>query len=191
MSQSIVVYPQEFCKVKYPDFVQAVDMCTKAGKGCYMGRSDVSMAFRNVPLKVEDFPLLLLKAMHPETKKFYYFVDKCLPFGSSISCAIFQAISDGIAFIVSQRTENPTVNYLDDYFFSALMKAWCDWQLNQFLDICQQINLPVALEKTFWGTQFMTFLGLLLDSKEQLVCVPVDKVDRALDYGSLFFEQEE
>ena len=182
--------PQEYCKVKYPNFEEAVNMCLIAGKNCYMGRSDVSMAFRNVPLKVEDFPLLLLKATHPMTKKTYYFVDKCLPFGSSISCAFFQAVSDSIAFLVRYKTGNPTVNYLDDYFFAALLKAWCDWQLNQFLDICQKINLPVALEKTFWGTQLMTFLGLLLDSRLQLVCVPVEKVDRALDMVAYFLNKK-
>ena len=50
----------------------------------YAGKSDMSMAFRNVPLKIVDFKFLVLKAEHPVTGKVWYFVDKCLPFGSSI-----------------------------------------------------------------------------------------------------------
>ena len=49
-------------------------------------------------------------------------MDKCLPFGSSISCAIFQAVSDAIAFIVTVKVKKVNVNYLDDYLFAAVMK---------------------------------------------------------------------
>ena len=52
-------------------------------------------------MKVSDFMLLVMKAKHPKTGKIYYFVDKCLPFGSSISCAIFQAFSNAISHIVT------------------------------------------------------------------------------------------
>ena len=75
--------------VKYPDFEEAVRTCLQEGVGCAIGKSDMSMAFRNVPLKRYQWHLLVLKAEHPITKKLYYFFDKCLPFGSSISCAIF------------------------------------------------------------------------------------------------------
>ena len=41
-----------------------------------------------------------MKARHPRTKVVKYFVDKCLPFGAAISCAIFQALSNAIAHLV-------------------------------------------------------------------------------------------
>ena len=98
---------------------------------------------------------------YPATKKIYYFVDKCLPFGSSISCAIFQAVSDAIAFIVKMKVRKSNVNYLNDYLFAAALKQACDNQVQVFLDICKEINFPVAFEKTFWGTTMLVFLGLL------------------------------
>ena len=107
-----------------------------------------------------------------------------MPFGSSISCAIFQKFSNAVAHIVKFRTKKDLVNYLDDYFFAALLKAFCDEQVKVFLKVCEEINFPVALEKTFWGSTLMTFLGLLLDSKKQLVCIPLEKlqkVNEALD----------
>ena len=64
----------------------------------------MSSAFRHVPMRKDLGYLLVMKATHPICKKVYYFVDKCLPFGSSISCAIFQAVSDAIAFIVQVKT---------------------------------------------------------------------------------------
>ena len=173
--------PEELCSVKYPDFMEAVAMCLKAGKGCYCAKSDMSMAFRNVPLNKKSWCYLVLKASHPLTGLTYYFVDKCLPFGASISCAIFQEFSDSIAFLVTFRTHRPLVNYLDDFFFAALHKAICDGQVHVFLDICKSICFPVSLEKTYWGTQLLTFLGLLIDTLHQLVCIPADKLARALD----------
>ena len=175
--------------MKYPDFEEAVEMCRKAGKNCHLGRSDISMAFRNVPLMVQDFCLMVLKAVHPITGETFYFVDKDLPFGSSISCAIFQSVSNGVAHIVKFKTNKPMVNYLDDYLVVALKKVWCDWQLQYFLDTCEQIGLPVVFEKTFWGSTILTLLGMLLDAERQVVCVPRDKVVKALDMIEFFLNR--
>ena len=139
--------PKELCKVVYPDFDQAIARCIEEGINCQIGKSNMSMAFRNVPLNQKSWPWLILKAIHPDTGKVYYFVDKCLPFGSSISCTIFQAVSDAIGHVVNTRNRKKTVNYLDDYFFAALLKIWCDWQLRTFLEICKEISFPVSLER--------------------------------------------
>ena len=111
--------PHEECTVKYPDFDEAVKLCLQEGVGCSVGKSDMSSAFRHVPMAKDQWWLLVMKATHPVTKKVFYFVDKCLPFGSSISCAIFQAVSDAIAWIAQIRTKRPNVNYLDDYVRSS------------------------------------------------------------------------
>ena len=89
--------PHDKCTVKYPDFDEAVKICLQEGVGCSIGKSDMSSAFRHVPMAKDQWWLLVMKAEHPTTGQICYFVDKCLPFGSSISCAIFQAISDAIA----------------------------------------------------------------------------------------------
>ena len=151
--------------------MDAVEICLKAGKACYCAKSDMSMAFRNIPMNKRSWRYLILKATHPTTGITYYFVDKCLPSGASISCAIFQAFSDAVAHLVKFRTNKPLVNYLDDYFFAALCKALCDGQVRVFLDICDYICFPVSLEKTFWGTQLLTFLGLLIDTINQRICI--------------------
>ena len=152
-------------------------------------KSDMSSAFRHVPLKICQWHLLVMKAKHPKTGKTYYFVDKCLPFGSSISCAIFQAVSDSISFLVQVKTMKENVNYLDDYLFAAALKRECDRQVKVFLGICEQINFPVAIEKTFWGSTILVFLGLLLDTINQIVCIPKEKVDKAIDMIEFFLNR--
>ena len=165
--------PYEYCKVQYPDFTEAVKMCMQLDSDTiFVGKSDMSIAFRHVPLKVKDFKLIILKASHPITNKTYWFVEKCLPFSSSISCAIFQAGSDGITHIVEYQMNKPNLNYLDDHLFCEVMKILCDEQVNQLLLVCDQIKFPVSLEKTYWGTQLLVFLGYLLDTVNRRVGIP-------------------
>ena len=77
--------PRNLCSVKYPDLESAIRLCQHIGKSSktiFLSKSDMSLAFRHLLMKVRDFMLLLMKAEHPETGVTYYFVDKCLPFGS-------------------------------------------------------------------------------------------------------------
>ena len=173
--------PKELCSVKYPDFEDAVRLCLQWGDAlkCYGAKSDLTSAFRHICIAKRYWKYLIMKAKSPIDGRFYYFIDKCLPFGASISCAIFQAFSDALSHITRYVTEHENINYLDDFFFTALLKVACDLQIKQFLDICSKINFPVSMEKTCWGSRLVVFLGLLLDMEKQLVCIPMEKVDKA------------
>ena len=120
-----------------------------------------------------------MKAKSPIDGHWYYFVDKCLPLGASISCKLFQMVSDCIAHLVRWRVGKRPVNYLDDFLFAALLKALCDNQVEVFLEICQTIGLPANLGKTYWGTTLLTFLGFLINTEQQQVMIPQEKVIRA------------
>ena len=168
--------PAEKCKVSYPDFNKAVHLCLKAGRFCFLGKADTRSAFRNLGISVKDFCLLLLKARSPFDGEYYWFVDKCLPFGSSISCYLFQEFSDSVAHIVKYKTGEDLVNYLDDYLFVALLKLLCNRQIEQFLHVCHMIRFPISIEKTYWGTTCMTFLGFLIDTINQTVSLPHEKI---------------
>ena len=120
-----------------------------------------------------------MKAVNPLTGESCWFCDKAMSFGASISCPHFQRFSNAVSYLVKVRTGKKNVNYLDDYLFAPLMKAVCNGQVNTFIDLCKEINFPVNLDKTFWGTPKLIFLGLLIDMVNQLVSIPADKVERA------------
>ena len=71
-------------------------------------------------------------------------------------------------------------NYLDDFLFAALLAALCDGQIEIFLDICKAINFPVSLDKTFWSCHLLTFLGFLINTVEQTISIPIEKVQKAV-----------
>ena len=173
--------PEELCKVKYSDFDEAVIRCIEEGIGCKIAKSDMTSAFRNLGIRKDQRFLLIMKAESPINGKTYYFVDKCLPFGAAISCAIFQAFSNAVAHLVKFRTKKQVINYLDDYFFTALTKLLCDMQVQTFLDICKEINFPVSLDKTFWGMTQLVFLGLLIDTVARIITIPKEKIEKGIE----------
>ena len=181
--------PTDKCTVKYPSFDSAIRLCILAGRNCSAAKSDMARAFCNVPLMKKEFMLMLMRAKHPITGKWYWFADKCLPFGSSISCKIFQDFSDAVTFLVKHRTNKSLVNYLDDYFFAAMYKMTCDWQVQQFLNVCSEINFPVSLEKTEWGATIIIFLGLLINTSNQTVSLPFDKIQKALEQIEFYLDR--
>ena len=140
--------PKEECTIKYPDFSEAIKLCLIKGKGCKISRSDVKSAFRVLGIKREHWKYLVMKAVNPADGKTYYFFDKAVPFGSSISCCHFQRVSNSIAHIVSYRIKKPLVNYLDDFLTCHLIKLLCNRQLQEFIKLCGEIGMPINLEKT-------------------------------------------
>ena len=172
---------KEWCQVKYPDFNEAIKICLKEGKCCYIAKSDMKSAFRNLGIRQQDWKYLVMKASSPVDGKTYLFVDKCLPFGASISCSHFQRFSNAIRHIVEYRTKKTLVNYMDDFMFAALMKLLCNSQVKEFIHVCEIISFPISLEKTFWATTRLVFLGLLIDTINQCVYVPIDNVNKAVN----------
>ena len=149
--------PIDLCKVTYPDFNEAIQICLREGKGYKIAKSDMKSAFKNLGIKRKHWKYLVMKAESPIDGKTYYFVDKCLPFKASMSCSHFQKFSSALKHVVQNRTKNQLVNYMDDFLIAALLKLWYNNQVKEFLAVCEIIAFPVSLEKTFWGTTQLTF----------------------------------
>ena len=64
--------PRDLCCVKYKDLDDAVRNCLQDGCGCYVAKSDLKLACRNLPVRNEDWKWLVMMARHPVTKKRYF-----------------------------------------------------------------------------------------------------------------------
>ena len=119
--------PKEKCSVRYWDLDYAIQACIDLMKqlqdnaSIYYLKSDLVSAFRILPLKISNFKWLVLKAVDPKTGRACYFVDKCLLFGASISCALFQEFSNALQhiteFVINGNTKKILTNYVDDFLF--------------------------------------------------------------------------
>ncbi len=121
--------PKEFKITQYNDFDKVIQLLQKLGLEARLGKADLEAAFRQVPIHPDFWPVLVFKAVSPEDKEKYYFVDKCLPFGSGESCQIYQRVSNALSWAVQQQTQKENVNYLDDFLFADLGVLRSDAQI--------------------------------------------------------------
>ena len=159
--------PGDFAKVQYIKFDKVIDLCLEKGVGSFLAKTDIKSAFRNIPVHPEDWHLLGM------TFEGEYYFDKCLPFGLSSSCKIFERLSTALESIARGVTKDPgLLHYLDDFLSCERDKVHCDRMLQNLIDICKRVGVPIALEKTVWGCQLLRFLGLDLDMVKQMVVIP-------------------
>ena len=79
----------EICSFYYSSFNQAVtcSMVHKLGLNAQISKMEISNEFRLLPIRPEDFALLGFKFLDKN------YVDKFLPVGCAISCALFEKFS--------------------------------------------------------------------------------------------------
>ena len=182
--------PRSKCKVKYRDLDNVIracleaeaeqdflDDCRESKKPIYLGKLDAQSAFRILPLNKSSWKWLIMLAFHPISGK------RCLPFGVSISCALFQRFSNALCYLIHIRTNSPPkriTNYLDNFLFVALAKLLCDGMIHEFLQLCKEISVLIMHEQTEWGGTTVIFLGILLDGEKMILCIPEKKRIKAV-----------
>jgi len=161
----------DYTKVKYSDFDNAVRMLRRLGTGTWMAKMDLKNAFRLLPCSPDDFDLLGIKLDN------MYFIDKCMPMGCSISCATFETFSTFLNWAIKVRTSTENIDhYLDDYIFMSLFKDHCQFLLDEFANMCGELNVPIAEEKTEGPVTCLTYLGYELDSVAMEIRIPYEKI---------------
>ena len=207
--------PKEKCEVKYRDLDYAIHAYLKlaglapvdeegmtktekrssiwkrGNKTILAGKTDIKSAFRLIPLLQRCWKWLIMKAQDPTSGEWCFFIDKCLPFGASISCALFQEFSDALCFLIEHKTNSIVfvTNYLDDFLFLALTLLRCNYLINSFMQLCEQIGVPLALDKMEWGTEIIVFLGILLNGNNLSLSIPLEKCDKAIQLLNLMISK--
>lgn len=121
----------------------------------------------------EDYELL---GFYWEGK--YYF-DKCLPMGCRTSCKIFEEFSTAIEWIGHNKLDIAhVVHILDDFLFIESNKQSALSKFKKFLDVCADIGIPLAADKTVLPTQVIEFVGITIDVKQKETQLPTGKVDK-------------
>ena len=148
----------------------------------FAGKSDLRSAFRILGLSEDSWKWLVMKAQDPNTSEWNYFVDKCLPFGASISCSHFQRFLNALCHIFEHQNnvQGQVTNYLDDFLFLALTVMRCNMLIEAFINLCTELGIPISKEKTEWGSLYTIFLGILLNGKDFCLGLPLEKKDRAI-----------
>lgn len=130
------------------------------GHGALLIKIDIAAAYRCVPIRREDWPLLGIKWRD------HYYMDMCLPFGLKSSCAIWEDIAAAAEWII--RTElglTHVHHYVDDFIIildSNMDNAMAIKQ--RIITILSSLGLPLATDKLEGPSTCLTYLGYELDT---------------------------
>ena len=154
----------------------AIKKIAKVGKGCYLAKLDIKHAYRLVPVRPADWPLLGFQVADK-----YYF-DIVLPFGCRSSAYLFCMVSDAIHWIVAdQYGKDALDHYVDDYLLFEQTKALCRKLMRCFCRVNSDLGVPVADEKTEGPAQILKYLGILIDTVAQTLSLPEGKLNEILE----------
>ena len=114
-----------------------------------------------------------------------------IPFDSYVQSPVglvpkfFQRFSNALAFLTSKRLASLVIdrgisNYLDGFLNITLSKEACNLMLQKFHELCSELQVPLAKEKTVWASMLVVFLGILLDGDRKLLALPLEKIDKAI-----------
>lgn len=162
------------CKVLYTSFDKALVWVRRCGRGALLAKTDIESAFRLLPVHPDSF--YLLGCMWEGQ----FFVDKCLPMGCSISCALFEKFSTFLEWVVRSESGIPSIlHYLDDFLFVGPPKSYaCLNALRTMERMSLHFGVPLAPEKTEGPATVVKFLGIVIDSVEMECRLPVDKLEQ-------------
>ena len=122
-----------------------------------------------MPMCLEDLKLLDIKV------KGQFFIDNCLPFGASVSCAVFEDISTLIHWIVKRRAGHAMIPNLDDFYMVHKLVYVCSNIMVSFKQVCDEIRMFISSDKAVGPVQVIHFLGLTINTILMVIKVPEDK----------------
>ncbi|XP_067317701.1 uncharacterized protein [Anolis sagrei] len=164
--------PEHQSTVHYTSFDAAVHMVRSRGYAAELAKCDIKSAFRLLPVNPADFELLGFQF------EGFYYCDRALPMGCSVSCAAFEKFSTFLEWALKVKAGvKGVVHYLDDFLFIGRAgRGECKVLLASFIELTTELGVPLAVEKTEGPSTVLTFLGIQIDTVNQYSRLPPEKV---------------
>ena len=166
----------KFATVHYSSFDNAVSIVKILGENARIAKMDIKSAFRLLTCYPGEFNLLGFKIGSQ------YYIDKCMPMGSSTSCSAFEMFSTFLHWLTQKEAGLNTLDhYLDDFFLAGKTESnECEHLMATFTRICKTLTVPIAVEKTEGPSCIMEFLGLTINSIDMTIQIPEKKLKELL-----------
>lgn len=147
-------------------FGHAARAVRRAGKGAWLIKLDVEAAYKQVPVRPEDWHLL---GFEFEGKLYY---ERVLPFGLRSSCRLWELFAAALHFLCEKLhcgVPHEVIHYVDDFLFVVSPSGGepaAKRLLEGALALCAQLGVPMATGpgKVEGPSTCLTFLGIELDT---------------------------
>jgi len=150
--------------LRLPTFGHAARIVSLFGRGALLIKLDVSAAYKQVPVRKEDWPLLGF------LWEGEYYYERVLPFGLRSSCRLWDLYAAALHYFLyhhlDTKCRREVIHYVDDFLF--IVEPGKEEEAKRLLEgavaLCAKLGLPLAAEKTEGPTTCLTFLGIEIDS---------------------------
>ena len=157
--------------LSYVSVEDIAEMVLAMGRGVELAKIDIRSAYRLVPVHPSDRALL---GMHWRDA---IYIDATLPFGLRSAPKIFTAVADALEWILRARGLSRVYHYLDD-FLILTQPGDGERELRLMCSTCQELDVPLAMEKKEGPATCLEFLGIEIDTVALELRLPRDKLLR-------------
>ena len=175
----------EHSTVSYCRVDDAIALIKSLGRGCFLAKTGIKSAFRIIPIRPQDYPLLGM------TWQGKYYYDRAVPMGCASSCRTFEMFSSALEWVAKKHLHiEHLVHILDDYFMAASSYHQCCAALRNFISLCNYLGVPIAPEKTVGPQTVLIFTGIELDTNTMEARLPNDKITKTKSFLSDFLRRK-
>ena len=165
--------PKALCGLSYITIEDAIHRIIQLGPNTLLAKLDIKSAFRLLPVHPADRHLLGMEWRNS------IYLDTCLPFGLRSSPKLFNILADLLEWIASQKGISVCLHYLDDFLtMGPPASPVCQNNLDILTKTCEELGIPLALEKLEGPTTTLTFLGIEIDTTRMEIRLPDSKLQR-------------
>jgi hypothetical protein len=157
-------------------FDHAIRIVRQLGKGCYMAKVDVKAAYRCIPVRPADWPLL---GMHWQG---WYYFHRTLPFGLRSACHLWERYATAMEWVIHTQFNVPHItHYVDDTFLANSTEDLCARDLARTKEGMAALGAPDAADKTEGPTTALTYLGIRIDSVAMSISLDASRLAAILE----------
>ena len=168
---------KDMCSLSYVKIDDAIKAIKNQGKGAILCKTDISNAFKLLPIKPEQMPFFMIKWRES------YYVYTRLVFGCRSSPKIFDNLSQAICWIAENNYGVSIIFHLLDDFLTVQSPDSDGYRTMALLThIFGKIQVPLSKSKTVGPTSVLEYLGIVLDSERMEARLPRDKIQRIIEF---------
>ena len=156
-------------RMHYLSLDDVVAHIQRLGHGTLLAKLDLEDAFKFIPVRSEDWPLLgyTLSFIDPLTQqqRTLYFFDKVLQFGCRSSPKLFSDFAVAANLVMKKNGVTYSDQYLDDFITMGPPGSLrCKQNLDTMISTCHDLGFKLNPDKVVEPTTCLEFLGIVLDT---------------------------
>ena len=164
----------EYRSYSLPTPLDLAKLIIESGPGCFLWKSDLERAYRQLRVDPLDYPLLGIQY------KGQTYIDICPSFGCRCSGAAQQRVSNALSYIMASQGQC-LLAYVDDFAGIAQTCQQTLKGLAAFEETCEKLGLKLAPGKTAFPSTSMQWLGFHFDTIDMSITIPEQKLTDLLE----------